>query len=244
MSGIPTKVIVNGKSSSAWTSSWWALWSFTLLLCFAVFALSTRYLTFSRSPYKDLPVAPSFDANREFLYIHIIGALTAIIIFPFQLCDALRRKYLNAHRWAGRCYVGGVTIGSIGGFVLGTQTYVGFAGAMGFCMLAVMWFFTTAMAVYYIRFAAEKEVAEHRRWMLRSCALTFAAVTLRTLGMLLQVFASQEKAYTAIAWFCWVPNIILMELYLGWEQKRSPMPRKKLQVLSDAEEQKPEITQE
>lgn len=51
--------------------------------------------------------------------------------------------------------------------------------------------------------------------MIRSFALTFAAVTLRLylpLHLLFQV--SFDDAYRAISFLCWVPNLLIAELYL------------------------------
>ncbi len=51
-----------------------------------------------------------------------------------------------------------------------------------------------------------------RVWMIRSYALTFAAVTLRIWLPLSQVAGLPfAQAYPAIAWFCWVPNLIVVE---------------------------------
>jgi hypothetical protein len=57
--------------------------------------------------------------------------------------------------------------------------------------------------------------ARHGRWMARSFALTFAAVTLR-LYMPLASFlpVSGEDAYRAIAYLCWIPNLLIAELLL------------------------------
>lgn len=51
--------------------------------------------------------------------------------------------------------------------------------------------------------------------MIRSFALTASAITLRIylgLGTALQI--PFEDSYPAIAWLCWVPNLIAAELYL------------------------------
>jgi hypothetical protein len=48
--------------------------------------------------------------------------------------------------------------------------------------------------------------------MIRSYALTLAAVMLRIYLPLSQVFAIPfEPAYQTIAWLCWVPNLVVAE---------------------------------
>jgi predicted membrane protein DUF2306 len=50
--------------------------------------------------------------------------------------------------------------------------------------------------------------------MIRSYALTAAAITLRLYLPLIFVFhGSFSIAYPAIAWLCWIPNALAVELY-------------------------------
>ena len=68
----------------------------------------------------------------------------------------------------------------------------------------------TVTAVVRIR---QGDRAAHRRWMIRSFALTLAAVTLRLyLPASLAAGLPFETAYPAIAWLCWVPNLIVAEV--------------------------------
>ena len=53
---------------------------------------------------------------------------------------------------------------------------------------------------------------DHRAWMIRSYSLTFAAVMLRIyLPISLAAGVPFDIAYPAIAWLCWVPNVIVCE---------------------------------
>jgi len=55
-------------------------------------------------------------------------------------------------------------------------------------------------------------VLAHQRWMIRSLALTFAAVTLRVyLPLSVAVGLPFDVAYPVIAWVCWVPNLLVAE---------------------------------
>jgi hypothetical protein len=72
------------------------------------------------------------------------------------------------------------------------------------------------------RLALARRFDEHRRWMFRSFALTFAAVTLRIYLPLVQIAGLDFlPAYRAIAWLCWVPNLVVIEHDL----MRRPLPR-------------------
>jgi hypothetical protein len=68
----------------------------------------------------------------------------------------------------------------------------------------------TSLAAYlHIR---NRNIAAHRDWMIRSYALTLAAVTLRIYLPASQIAGIDFMlAYPAIAWLCWVPNLAVAE---------------------------------
>jgi hypothetical protein len=59
--------------------------------------------------------------------------------------------------------------------------------------------------------------------MIRSFALTFAAVTLRLYLPVGALTTGIPVAYPVIAWACWVPNFLLTELWLRRRATR-PLP--------------------
>ena len=65
------------------------------------------------------------------------------------------------------------------------------------------------------RAGSQKQVAEHRRWMVRSFSLTYAAVTLRIyLAILPALPLAFVSGYRVVSFLCWVPNLVLAELLL------------------------------
>jgi hypothetical protein len=55
----------------------------------------------------------------------------------------------------------------------------------------------------------------HRAWMLRSYALTLAAVTLRLyIPIGVASGLAFESVYPTVAWACWVPNLMLVEWWI------------------------------
>jgi Predicted membrane protein (DUF2306) len=114
------------------------------------------------------------------------------------------------HRWLGRTYVVSVVIGSVAGFYMAWLSYGGLPTHLAFASLAV-WWCTTALVAY--RHVVSGRIEAHRRWMIRSYAMTFAAVTLR-FWLLLFIFPLQipfNEAYTTVAWIAWVWNIPVAE---------------------------------
>lgn len=148
------------------------------------------------------------------LYIHIIFSVVALVIGPFTLSKKFRVKNLVLHRKMGKVYMLSILFGGISGFILAFDATGGLPGMLGFAALSILWLTTVTMALWHIR---NKRVASHQRWMIRNYALTFAAVTLRLMIMILVVFIGGEYfaiGYPIIAWLCWVPNLLFAELYI------------------------------
>ena len=76
-----------------------------------------------------------------------------------------------------------------------------------------LWFIFTWLAYVRIR---QRDIQAHRQWILRSFALTLAAITLRVYVFLgsWSFDLAHPTAYATIAWLSWVPNLIICEWYL------------------------------
>jgi uncharacterized membrane protein len=133
-----------------------------------------------------------------------------LLIGPFQFLPRFRTRWPVLHRWLGRLYVAGCLFSGVAGFMLAQNTNAGPVARTGFTLLAIFWVITTSMAFLKAR---NQQFADHRRWMIRSYALTFAAVTLRFyLPVSLMGFGIDFAiAYPAISFACWVPNAIVAE---------------------------------
>lgn len=150
-------------------------------------------------------------------FAHVILAPVALALVPFQLWQGLRDRRPLVHRLMGRAYGMAVVISGASGLWLAVTTEAGPVAAFGFGLLAVLWLGTTITG---IRLAMSGDRIAHRRWMIRSIALTLAAVTLRIqipVGMMLEI--PFDTAYPVIAWLCWVPNLIAAELILRWPRR-------------------------
>jgi len=161
------------------------------------------------------PVPPNVADNRflnPWIIVHAAGAATALLLGPVQFLPAVRRRWPRVHRWTGRTYVVGCLAGGASAIVLAAGVSSGAIAEAGFGALGVVWMHVTGQGW---RTARARQWPEHRRWMIRSFAMTFSAVTLRIYMPLAGVLGFDlMRAYPAIAWLCWVPNAILAELYL------------------------------
>jgi hypothetical protein len=179
------------------------------LLCIAVALIAGRYLLSAAS----VPEVVAANALRlPWLAIHAVSAAIALFIGPWQFMRRLRAHRPRLHRWTGRLYAAACMIGGITGSALALGASTGPVSTAGFGLLAIVWTYSTAMAW---RFAMRREFILHRRWMIRSFVLTFAAVTLRLyLPLASALPVPFEDAYRAISFLCWVPNLLLAEIYL------------------------------
>lgn len=144
--------------------------------------------------------------------LHIWGASAALGLGSVQFFAGFRAKHLGIHRWIGRLYAISILIAGVAGFIVALGAEGGIIASVGFGLLAILWLSVTFNAV---RLARARRIAEHKRWMIRSFALTFAAVTLRLylLGFMGAGFTYTE-ASVYLAWMCWVPNLIIVEWLL------------------------------
>ena len=183
-----------------------------LALSFGIALASLRY-ALPGSPGAAPQVVANAFTRYGALAVHIACASIALLIGPLQFLPRLRSRFPRWHRIAGSVYVACSLVGGGAGLVLALGTTAGPIATAGFGLLAVFWMFCTANAW---RFARAHDFKRHPRWMIRSFALTFAAVTLRAYlpisGLLHLDFAA---SYAAISFLCWVPNLVVAELYLA-----------------------------
>ena len=165
-----------------------------------------------------LPVVPfparldNFFHHRFLLGLHAFSGAIALLAGPLQLMPAFRERHWAFHRRVGWIYSGAVGVGSVAALGLAVNADTGRVAAMGFFFLGLSWLMATALAVNFILRA---DSARHRRWMIRSYCLTAAAITLRIyLPLSLVLHVRYAIAYPAIAWLCWIPNLLAAELYL------------------------------
>ncbi|WP_088832405.1 DUF2306 domain-containing protein [Paenibacillus tyrfis] len=154
------------------------------------------------------------------LYIHIVTALLALVIGPFQLfLKPAGMKRRSLHLLLGYAYVLSITISGLVNLFLAWYATGGWVSGLGFFVLDVLWMAATFMAVHKISI---NDVQAHKEWMLRSYALTFAAVALRLWLLLLIALnhGSFVPSYQIVAWLCWVPNLIFIETLIRLRWRR------------------------
>lgn len=190
------------------------LWGLAAFLSVGVALFSYRYVVGMG------PASPEILGNlfaRPWLAVHAGGAATALLVGGFQFLPALRRRR-SIHRWLGRIYATGCIVGGLAGLRLAFGTTAGVFAGVGFGLLALLWIYATTQAWW---FAREGRFEEHRRWMIRSFAMTFAAVTLRLYLPIAPMLGYDFMVgYRLTAWVSWMPNLILAEIWMRRQMGR------------------------
>jgi len=149
---------------------------------------------------------------------HMLVAPVALLIGPFQFVPGLRARHPSLHRWSGRVYVTACLIAGIAGLATAFHASGGPVAGVGFGLLAVCWVAATLPAWWA---ATRRRFDRHRLLMRFSYAMTFGAVTLRLqipIGFMLG-YQSYSAMSVWLAYTSWIPNVIVVALYLLWERR-------------------------
>ena len=157
------------------------------------------------------------DARWLIFVAHVCAAPLALLLGALQFV-VTPRAMPKSHRWLGRGYVVAVMFGGISGLGLATNAIGGPIAGLGFGLLSILWMYFTAQG---IRAARAYRFVEHRRWMIRSFSLTFAAVTLRIyLAACFAAGIDYASASVFLSWVSWAPNLLVAH----WWLVRTPNP--------------------
>ncbi len=147
-------------------------------------------------------------------FAHVFAAIVSLAAGFTQFSERLRRRYPKMHRWSGWIYAINVLfVAGPSGLVIGLYANGGWSSQLAFCLLAVLWMVFTGLALSSI---LRRDVAAHRRWMIRSFALTLSAITLRAWKFVL-VAAFEPRpmdVYRIVAWLGWVLNLLVAEWWI------------------------------
>lgn len=194
-----------------------------LMLLFAL-AVSVHAFTYLDFAVKNILLTKT-EAVRTAIYltgfyIHIVFAGIALLVGPLQFFPKLRNKYLKQHRTVGKIYVLACILGGLSGLYIAIYSAGGIIGHIGFACLALFWLYTTYKAYAAIR---QKNIQEHQIWMIRSFALTMAAVTLRLYLPFLIPTVGYFTTFQIVSWACWIPNLLVVEFFMRriWKEEHS-----------------------
>ena len=188
-------------------------WLVTTALAAFLFYTTTEYLSFRSDVHFLLAKTDVvFDIGwRSAFYIHITSSMVILIIAPFQFVKKLRNRYMKWHKRIGKIYAYGIVLlAGPSGLYMAFYAEGGLWSTIAFIIMSVLWISTTILAVTTVR---KGDITGHQRWMIRSVALTFAAVTLRLLVPLFSAGWGLEEGFVIVstAWLSWLINLAIAE---------------------------------
>jgi uncharacterized membrane protein len=193
---------INRSKSRTWVAT--LLGAAALLAGWFILRSALPYLAMSPDHY-----GPYFWPRRWGLVLHVAGGIIALTAGLVQLWLGLTNRVAGLHRALGKLYVAIIAAGGIAGFYLALTINGNPPYASGLFTLCVAWMVTTFMAVVAIR---RRDVRQHREWMMRSYAVTFAFVTFRFgVDLLTSQGVAGNDAQGIMAWACWAVPLLLLE---------------------------------
>ncbi len=183
-----------------------------MALSWGIAAFATSYLWLDPESFSFEQQRSTYEALFTPFAVHVTGGIIALLVGPWQFLPSLRARPA-VHRLLGKVYIFAIVASATGGLLVAPSAYGGVANTMAFLCLDVLWLFSTLSALVAAR---RRQFHAHRVWMIRSFALTFAAVTLRAeLGLLIGFAGlSFDQAYAIVPWLCWVGNLVIAEWFI------------------------------
>ncbi|MEM6725506.1 MAG: DUF2306 domain-containing protein [Bacteroidota bacterium] len=136
---------------------------------------------------------------------HVGLGLMAITSGPFQFLAGFRQQRPRLHKRLGYVYLLSVSISSLAGLIIAPFAMGGWITQVGFSILGLLWFSSTFLSLLFI---LRGDIQQHQRWTTISYALTFAAITQRTLLLIPLLTACPfMPIYQLSAWLPWLLNV-------------------------------------
>lgn len=151
-------------------------------------------------------------ADRLLLVPHTLGGVVALLAGPVQFSSRLRQRHLKLHRVLGRIYVVSVFIGAFTGIALAA----GRPGLPGTAMQAAAWIVCTTAAFLTAR---NRQIDQHRQWMVRSYAVTFTFVFSRVLNLWPRYWSHLGDTLSAVGVIAFtLASLLIVDLGLNWRE--------------------------
>lgn len=153
-------------------------------------------------------------------YIHVFTSILCLAAGMTQFSASLRLKSPRLHRQIGKIYVYSILLINFPVALVMAYYANGFLPSkIAFFILDILWFWFTLKAVIEIK---RKNIEGHEKFMIRSYALTFSAITLRTWKFVISsaIDIDPQILYMIDAWLGFVPNLLIAELIIWINSRR------------------------
>lgn len=148
-------------------------------------------------------------------YVHILPGVVYLVGAPWQLSRRFRARHIALHRKMGRVVLSAGLIAGVFAIVFGTLfPFGGLPEASATVVFGA--YFLTALVIALVAIKG-RDVARHRRWMIRAFAIGLAIATIRVWIGAFQVSGvlSLEDSFGVAFWVSFVSHALAAELYLA-----------------------------
>jgi hypothetical protein len=218
------KLISQAIKTKPWWKRPWVAPLTIIAIAFIAFSLPP-YLTLDSSKSR-IPAPEGFVFYYPLLVAHVLFATIAMLTCCVLIWTWFRERYPAAHRIIGRVYVfGGAIPAGVVGLIIGAVSPFGPVLRASNVLLAILWLIFTISG---FRMGRQNRFFEHRRWMIRSFALTMSVISNRLWAMIMIIvlipqlnttFGGSELAMIQTVaglsgWLGWVIPLLIAEWWL------------------------------
>jgi uncharacterized membrane protein len=186
---------------------------------------------------------PSADSMNEgyarfpvLTQLHIIPGALFMILGPLQFVRRIRTRYPAFHRWSGRVFAASSLVIGVTALVMGAIMPIGGGNeTAATSVFALIFLFAVGRAVILIR---QRNVAQHREWMLRAFAVGLAIATIRPIVALFFTFShlSPREFFGTAFWIGFGAHLVLAEIWIRYTRpsRRSTREAKRFGLANDS----------
>lgn len=152
-------------------------------------------------------------------YIHVFTSIFCLLAGFTQFSKFVLINYKKLHKLMGKIYVFNILIVNFSAALIMAYYANGFLPSkIAFFILDILWFWFTLKAFLEIK---KGNIKKHKEYMIRSYALTFSAITLRTWKLVLSSTFTIDPVtlYMIDAWLGFVPNLLVAEFIIRNKNK-------------------------
>ena len=185
------------------------------LVFFIIFGLLTVFVTYMKNAQVFNPtseIAKHFAPVKWYVIPHAFFGALAMLLGVFQFSNRLRARYLKTHRALGYIYV--VSVFIAGPLAVPMTFMFGPSLVAASCVQSFGWMLTTAIALYCVR---SGNVAQHRRWMIRSYPFAMVFTVTRMIIPIPAVFRLGVVGIETVVWTVIALAAILPNVLLEWQ---------------------------
>jgi len=187
-----------------------------IYFAYLMFLITWQYVPFNLEvSFLQFKEQISWWHYRAVFFTHVYTSIFILILGFFQFFSTLRVRFPRIHKNLGKAYIGLVLfLSAPSGLIMGYYGNGGIVTQFSFCLQAILWFFFTFLAFYYVK---RGDYFKHFTFMVLSYALTLSAISLRLFKwIIVSVWhLPPMDTYKIVVWLGWIFNVVVAILIIA-----------------------------